>query len=123
MGLFSNLFSGNKQEKQLPQADPDEIVSEIKKAEQSNEIPLGKKIYSFDFGGLQVRFDRDITHNGRFCIFEGRERLYSFTVFAKEGEYDILKDSLESIIQFLNGNRNIREFPDSELFKGFYYGH
>lgn len=122
MGFFSNLFNKKNQPVKTPKVDVEKIVSEIRQKEINSKVPLGKKIHSFEYGELEIRFDRDITHNGRFCVFNGSERIYSFTVFAKEGETDILKDALETIIEFLNGDRNIKDLPDSESFKGFYYG-
>lgn len=124
MGLFSKLFS--RKEKQVepePEIDIEEELSMIKKVEKTGEVPLGKKIHSFEYGMLEVRFDRDITHNGRICIFEGEEKLFSFTVFGKEGEYDILKNAFESVIAFLEGNRSIKNLPDSQILKGFYHQH
>lgn len=124
MKFFSKFFSGGKQDKnQRPEVDVDEIVSIIRKKEETRKISTGKKICSFDFGSLQVRFDRDMTHNGRICIFEGEEKLFSFTVFAKEGEYDILKDAFESVTLFLNGDQSIKNIPDNEVLKGFYHQH
>lgn len=124
MGLFSNLFSKkDKQIKQQPEIDLKNEVSKIERAEKNGEIPLGKKIHSFEYGKLEIRFDRDITHNGRICIFEGEEKLFSFTVFAKEGEYDILKDAFESAIAFLEGDRNIKNLPENQVLKGFYHQH
>ena len=87
------------------------------------DIPPGKKIYDFQYGELQVRIDRDITHNGRICIFQGKERVYSFTVFAKEGEYDILKKALETTVEFLKSDQSIKKLPDNEVLKGFYHHH
>lgn len=124
MGFFSNLFSANHQSKQTaPKVDLERILSNIEEREKTKDIPLGKKIYDFEYGDFQVRFDRDITHNGRICIFQGKERLYSFTVFAKEGEYDILKDALESAIEFLKSDQSIKNLPDSNILKGFYHHH
>lgn len=122
MGFFSNLFSTQKKEDNpYPGVDVDAIISNIKSREQAEEIPLGKKIYSFDYQMLEIRFDRDITHNGRICIFQGKERLFSFTVFVKQGEYDILKEAFSSVLQFLNTDRSIKKLPENELLKGFYH--
>lgn len=122
MGFFSNLFSNNHlSNKAAPEVDLERILSNIEEREKTKDIPPGKKICDFEYGDLQVRFDRDITHNGRICIFQGKERLYSFTVFAKEGEYDILKNALESAIGFLNSDQSIKNLPDNDLLKGFYH--
>jgi len=92
MNFFSNLFSKKKKDAEPdPEVNLEKELSKIKKTEEAGQIPLGKKIHSFDYGMLEIRFDRDITHNGRICIFEGDEKLFSFTVFAKEGEYNIVK--------------------------------
>lgn len=122
MGFFSNLFS--KKEKaavELPDVDIKTIVSTIEQREKDGQIPLGKKIYDFQYGELNVRFDRDITHNWRICIFHGKERLYSFTIFAKEGEYEMLKNALKSIVEFLEGDQSIKNLPNNEILKGFYH--
>ncbi|MDX1642603.1 MAG: hypothetical protein R3220_12945 [Balneolaceae bacterium] len=124
MGLFSKLFS--KKEKQVeppPEIDLEKELSVIERIEKTEEVPLGKKIHSFEYGLLDIRFDRDITHNGRICIFEGEEKLFSFTVFGKEGEYDILKDAFESAITFLEGDRSIKNLPENQVLKGFYHQH
>ena len=114
MGFFSNLFSTNHQPKHTaPEVDLERILSKIEEREKTKDIPLGKKI----------RFDRDITHNGRICIFQGKERLYSFTVFAKEGEYNALKDAFQSAIKFLKSDQSIKNLPDNKLLKGFYHHH
>ncbi|NBC64380.1 MAG: hypothetical protein GVY07_01785 [Bacteroidetes bacterium] len=124
MGFFSNLFSNNHPSKQAtPEINFDRVLANIEEKEKQKEIPLGKKIYDFHYGELLVRFDRDITHNGRICIYQGKERFYSFTVFAKEGEYDILEDALKSAIDFLKSDRSIKNLPDNEVLKGFYHHH
>lgn len=124
MGFFSNLFSANHQSKQIaPEVDLERILSNIKEREKKKDIPLGKKVYDFQYGELQVRFDRDITHNGRICIFREKERLYSFTVFAKVGEYDILEKAFESALEFLKTDQNIKNLPDNKILKGFYHHH
>lgn len=124
MGFFSNLFSNNHSSKSaVPHIDLERILSNIEKREKERDIPLGKKIYGFHYGELLVRFDRDIMHNGRICIYQGKERLYSFTVFAKEGEYDILEDALKSAFEFLKSDRSIKNLPDNDVLKGFYHHH
>lgn len=124
MGFISNLFSKKKTKAEpKPEVNLEKELSKIEKMETAGEVPLGKKIHSFDYGLLEIRFDRDITHNGRICIFEGEEKLFSFTVFGKEGEYDILRDAFESVIAFLEGDRSIKNLPDSQVLKGFYHQH
>lgn len=123
MGFFSNLFSKNHQNPDASKVDLERILSKIEEREKTNDIPLGRKIYDFPYGELLIRFDRDITHNGRICIFQGKERLYSFTVFAKEGEYDILKNALKSAIEFLKTDQSIKNLPDNDVIKGFYHHH
>lgn len=124
MGFFSNLFSKKeKAAEELPDLDIKTIVSTIEQREKDGQIPLGKKIASFDYSGLEIRFDRDITHNGRICIFEGEERLFSFTVFMKEGEYDILNEAFQSVHAFLKSDQTISNLPDNETLKGFYHRH
>lgn len=124
MGFFSNLFS--KKEKQTdykPKVSLEKEISKIERVEKTGKVPLGKKIHSFEYGMLEIRFDRDITHNGRICIFNGEEKQFSFTVFAKEGEHDILRDAFESVITFLEGDRSIKNLPENQVLKGFYHQH
>lgn len=124
MGFFSNFFSKKKKDAETsPEVNLEKELLMIKKTEEAGQISLGKKIHSFDYGMLEIRFDRDITHNGRICIFEGEEKLFSFTVFAKEGEYDILKDAFVSVITFLEGDRSIKNLPANKVLKGFYHQH
>ena len=124
MKFLTNLFSKKKKDAEPgPEINLKKELSKIEKAEKTGEIPLGKKIHSFEYGMLEIRFDRDITHNGRICIFEGEEKLFSFTVFAKEGEYDILKNAFVSVISFLEGERSIKNLPENQVLKGFYHQH
>lgn len=124
MGFFSNLFSKKKTDAEpKPEVNLEKELTKIERAEESGDVPLGKKIHSFQYGMLEIRFDRDITHNGRICIFEGEEKLFSFTVFAKEGETDILRNAFESVIAFLESDRSIKNLPENQVLKGFYHQH
>lgn len=124
MGFFSNLFSKKKTNGEpKPEINLKEELSKIEKAEKSGDVPLGRKIHSFEYGMLEIRFDRDITHNGRISIFESEEKIFSFTVFAKEGEYEILKNAFESALSFLEGDRSIKNLPENQVLKGFYHQH
>lgn len=124
MRFFSNLFSKKeKQTKPKPEINLAKELSKIEEVEKAGDVPLGKKIHSFEYGMLEVRFDRDITHNGRICIFEGEDKLFSFTVFGKEGEYDILKNAFESVVTFLGTDRSIKNLPENQFLKGFYHQH
>lgn len=124
MKFFRNLFSKEKKVAGPgPEVNLENELSKIEKAEKKGEIPLGKRIHSFEYGMLEIRFDRDITHNGRICIYSGEEKQFSFTVFAKEREYDILKNAFKSVIGFLESDRSIKNLPDNEVLKGFYHQH
>jgi hypothetical protein len=122
--FLKSIFSGDKAlaGDQAPQVDVSVIVREIKKREESAEVPLGKRIYSTEYQGFEVRLDRDITKNYRVTVYQGRERTYSFTVFGKQGDYDVLKDAFTVIFDFLNGDRGVSQLPDNEKLKGFHYG-
>ncbi len=102
-----------------PSLDVESVVHSVQQTEETKDIPLGYKIHSCTYRNLELRFDRDITLNGRICIFEGKERLYSFTVYAKKGEYDTLREAYETVIEFLNGDQSIKNLPDNEVVKGF----
>lgn len=124
MGFFSKLFSGKeKRTEPKPEINLEKKLSKIERAEKDGEVPLGKKIHSFEYGMLEIRFDRDITNNGRISIFEGEVKQFSFPVFDKEGEYDILKKAFESVISFLESDRSIKNLPENQVLKEFYHQH
>ncbi|MGN8224684.1 hypothetical protein [Gracilimonas sp. BCB1] len=122
--FLKNLFQ-QKKEPDIPVPEPNyaEIINKIKKAEESQDIQPGRKIYAFDYDLFELRLDRDITNQYRVTIFKGNDRIYSFTVFAKKGELEKLRNAYPHIIDFLKGEQKIATLPDSDLLKGFYFGH
>lgn len=111
------LFS-KAEESKPPQVDLNSVLVQIKQKEAESDVEPGRKIHSFEYGFLEIRFDRDITLNGRICIFSGKERLYTFTIFAKQGDYDILKQAFLDVKEFLDSDRSIKRLPDNEILKG-----
>lgn len=99
------------------------ILNQIKAREEKNDIPLGRRIHSFQHRQYQLALDRDISENYRVTVYLGRERIYSFTIFANQGNYDILKAGYRRILDFLDGEQPLAELPDNETLKGFFYGH
>lgn len=104
-----------------PQVDLPGVIEQIRQAEQ-NGVPLGRRIHRLDHGPWEIRLDRDITENYRITVFSGRERVYSFSVFAGQESYGALEDAYRSVLQFLEGKRELVRLPDDERMKGFYYG-
>lgn len=121
MSIFKNFFGGfgfSKENTPTPDVNLKDILDQISEKEAANEIEPGRRIHTFEYGLLEVRFDRDITLNGRICIFSGKERLFTFTVFAKQGDYDILKQAFVAVIEFLESERSIKELPNNHILKG-----
>lgn len=119
--LFKKLFT--KEDQPREPVDVQRIIRQIKEAEEKKDIPLGKRIHSFSYVDFQLNLDRDITEHYRITVYQGQERIYSFTIFAKERNYDILEQAYSQIITFMEGDRNIGSLPDDEILKGFFYGH
>lgn len=99
------------------------IIDEIKEAEFNKNIPLGRRIHKLNYRDLDLFLDRDITKNYRVTVYQGRERLYSFSIFANQGNYDILEKGYTRIIKYLDGERKVSDLPEDENIKGFFYGH
>lgn len=120
---FKQLFSSDDSPTAESSHDVDisAVIAEVK-ANELEDIPTGRRIHTLEHGSLEIRLDRDITGHYRVTVYEGADRRYSFTVFAKEGEYPILEKAYGEIIDFLEGDRHLSEIPDKEFIKGFYYG-
>lgn len=114
---WRTLFSKTEESEPVP-VDLNSIMQQIKQKEAESKIEPGRKIHAFEYGFLEIRFDRDITLHGRICIFSGQERLFTFTVFAKQGDYDILEQAFLAVIEFLDSDRSIKKLPDNEILKG-----
>lgn len=114
------FFSPSEQEQET---DIPTIIEQIKAREAKNDIPLGRRIHSFHHKEYQLALDRDISKNYRVTVYLGRERIYSFTLFANQGNYDILEQAYGRIIGFLDSEQKLSNLPDNEILKGFFYGH
>lgn len=110
---------------QIPEevVDIQNIIHQIKEKESAQTTALGRRIHSFSYQYFQLYLDRDITKNYRITVYQGRDRIYSFTIFAKQGKYDILERGYSRIISFLDSERRIADLPDDDILKGFFYGH
>lgn len=118
---IKKLF-GTSSETEEP-ADIPTIIGQIRKREEMNDIPLGRRIHSFHHRQYQLALDRDISENYRVTVYLGRERIYSFTLFANQGDYNILEQAYTKIVHFLDGEQQLSDLPDNETLKGFFYGH
>lgn len=126
MSFIKRLFKsiGTTEEKEaVPDIDIERVLSQIQKKEEVTDIEPGRKIHSFHFSLLEIRTDRDITGHYRVTVWQGKERQYSFTIFAKEGEYPKLRDAFTEINTFLKGDQKITSLPKNDVLKGFFYGH
>lgn len=99
------------------------VIEQIKKKELAEDIPLGQRIHTLNYSDLDLFLDRDITENYRVAVYRGRERIYSFSIYADQGDYESLKEGYEKIIQFLNGESKVNQLPDNDKIKGFFYGY
>ncbi|MDZ7772586.1 MAG: hypothetical protein U5K31_07595 [Balneolaceae bacterium] len=116
------LSNGEASRAHRPELDLPSLIGEIRQRE-SGGIERGRRIHQFTYGIFEVRLDRDITGHYRVTVYNGRERVYSFTVKAEEGQYEELQTGYRSIINFLDGERRLSELPDSPNLKGHFYGH
>lgn len=119
--FLKDLFPQPEETKEQP--DIPRLVQCIREKENESDIPLGRRIHSFHYKYLDFYLDREITRHYRVTVYRGRERKYSFTVFAKQGNYDILEQAFERIIDFIDGDQNLSDLPDDDVLKGFFYGH
>lgn len=121
--FLKKLFKRNQEpEPSVPEPNYTAIINQIKKRETTHDIAPGKKIHEFDYALYTLRLDRDITKNYRITVFRGNERIYSFTVFTTKGEIDKLDGAYRKVIGFLNSEQLLKNLPDSDLLKGFYFG-
>jgi len=118
---LKKLFSSPS--KPQEKTDIPAIIDKIKAREKSDDIPLGRRIHSLSHGDLDLFLDRDITENYRVTVYQERERIYSFSIFANQGDYDILEKGYARIINYLEGERKVADLPADETIKGFFYGH
>ena len=105
-----------------PAVNLDDELSRIERAEKERVIPTGRLIHQFNFEGLDLRLDRDMTGTYRVTVNEGGHRVYSFDVRCAHQDYPALRDGYGAIIRFLSGPRSLRELPSGEMLKGRYYG-
>lgn len=123
LDFFKRLLSSNHKPEPEQELDLSQIMSQVEEKETSEEVPLGRRIHSCSYRYFQLYLDRDITKHYRITVYQGRERVYSFTIFALQGNYDILKDGYGRIINFLEGDQKIGDLPDDDILKGFFYGY
>lgn len=120
--LFKKIFQdGEGTEAPRDRIDLEELMAEIREREDG-DIPRGRKIHQFGYGIFEIRLDRDITERYRVTVMNGRERVYSFTVKAGEGDYEILREGFDRILEYLDGERDPSGLPDDSRLKGHYYG-
>lgn len=119
--ILKNLFSTDVQPKETVNIRA--VINQIKQKESAEEIPLGRRIHTLRHGNMDLFLDRDITEYYRITVNRGRERIYSFSIYAEQGDYEILEEGYEKIIQFLNGESKVTELPDNPNIKGFFYGY
>lgn len=99
------------------------IIEQIKQKERAKNVPLGRRIHTLHYGDLNLYLDRDITENYRITVYSGRERVYSFTIYADQGNYEVLEKEYARIIDYLNGERKVSDLPENENIKGHFYGY
>ena len=107
------------EEEPIPKPNIGSIIQKAGQVEEQSGLEPGRKIHEFDYRFFTLRLDRDITRNYRVTVSQGNERIYSFTI----SEDPALENALHQILDFLNGSRSLKELPNSETLKGFYFGH
>jgi hypothetical protein len=113
----------SKKEEPIPDINLTAQLEHIEKKEAANEIESGRKIHSFHYGMLEIKTDRDITEQYRIIVWQGKEWLFSFSIFSEQGEYEKLGKGFSEISDFLKGDQKISSLPDNDLLKGLFYGH
>ena len=126
MSFIKRLFKGfgaPVEEEPIPDINIQKVISQIQEKEEETDIEPGRKIHSFHYGLFEIRTDRDITGHYRVTVWQGKERQYSFTIFAKKGDFPKLKDAFIEINAFLKGDQKVSSLPKNDVLKGFFYGH
>lgn len=123
--FLRKLFNGNASHylPRIPEPDYSLLIKNICETETAREISPGRKIHEFEYGLFTLRLDRDITGYYRITVYQGTDRVYSFTVFATVDEPEKLEEAYRNVIAFLKTEPGVKNLPDSRLLKGFYYGH
>ncbi len=121
---FRSLFgrAGRNGTPSGPVVDIPAQIEVIKLIETGHSIPTGQRIHRFNYANLELRLDRDVTGNYRVTANEGTEKRYSFSIKCEQGDYPTLQRGLEEVAAFLAGERGIRNLPDHDLVKGYFYG-
>lgn len=119
---LKKLFSYGQNDRPSDPFKPDEIAAQITKREQEIAVEPGRRIHESHYRGLDLFLDLDITETYRITVYNGKERVYSFSVYCGQGEYEELKEAYRRIASFLEGNGDPGELPDDDRLKGFYYG-
>lgn len=121
--LFGFGKKKKKESEQIdwPVVDLDAQIKTIRSVEDETEVELGKKIHQFDYHEFELRLDRDVTGTYRICANQGPERRFSFSVKTPHRDYKGLRDALELITEFLNGERRIAQLPNNDIVKGHFF--
>ncbi len=121
LNILKNLFSSD--EEPAVEVDVSGVIEQIKQKEQAKNIPLGRRIHTLEYGELYLFLDRDITENYRVTAYRGRERIYSFSIFAGQGNYEVLEKGYQKIMDYLASERKVSDLPEDENIKGHFYGY
>ncbi|HET8865595.1 MAG TPA: hypothetical protein VFM80_07840, partial [Gracilimonas sp.] len=99
-----------------------QLVQRIQSKEEKSDIEPGRRIHEFELGTYTLRLDCDITKNYRITVSLGNERIYSFTIFAEQHDYEKLETAYSMIFDFLMTEQSLQKLPNNDLLKGFYFG-
>ena len=120
--LKNSITKPNVHEPEWPPFDINKQIEKIKQTETVQKIPLGQRIISLQYKYLELSLDREITGTYRLIVYEGKDRRFSFSICCNYKDYEALSKSFEEIIQFLDGDRRIKNLPNHENLKGHYFG-
>lgn len=120
--LKSFFTSSNHEKDSVSAVDLDQVVEQIREHTSDMAPEPGRRIHHFYFQHFDISLDMDITKTYRVTVTEGKERVYSFTIYSERENYEKLLTAYKRIIRFLKEDRNLRNLPDDDLMKGFYYG-
>lgn len=120
--FLSKLFGNNKIEQpELPSADIEKVMEEIKTAEAATEPEPGRLIYKFVHQEFDMQLDLEVTGTYRLVALIGLEKRFSFSIRCLKGEYNLLQSGLEESMHFLNGSRQLVNLPKTRLLKGHFF--
>ena len=121
--IIRNIFQGgNDKNYEPPVFEIETQIALIRNIEKQQIPEPGRRIHSFEYLEFVLSLDVEITGLYRLIAFEGKEKRYSFSIKGKPGNYDLLQEGLKQATTFLSSERKLKDIPNNEFIRGFYFG-